>query len=189
MKKIAIFASGSGTNAENIITYFEKDPKITVALIASNNKFSKVLFRANKYNIPVLVFNKTELNNGDVLNALKLKGINFIVLAGFLLKIPDNIITFFLNKIINIHPSLLPLYGGKGMYGLYVHQKVFESKDKETGITIHFVNNKYDQGKIIFQAKCLIEPNMKIKAIAKKVHQLEMKFFPKIIESVLNEEN
>ena len=189
MQKIAIFASGNGTNTENIIKYFLNHPNIIISLIASNNKSAKVLARAKKYNIPILIFNNKELGTNHVLKELKLKEINFIVLAGFLLKIPTIIINKFMNKIINIHPSLLPRYGGKGMYGLHVHKKVFESKDKETGITIHFVNEKYDDGKIIFQAKCPITPKMTIKAIAKKVQALEIKFFPRIIESVLNEPN
>ena len=189
MQKIAIFASGNGTNAENIIKYFANNSRITVSLIGSNNRSAKVLQRAAKHSIPTLVFSKEELNTDHVLKELKLKEINFIVLAGFLLQIPRKITKNFINKIINIHPSLLPLYGGKGMYGLRVHQKVFESKDTETGITIHFVNHKYDNGKIIFQAQCQIELHMTIKAIIKKVHKLEMKFFPRIIESVLNEKN
>jgi len=189
MQKIAIFASGNGTNTENIIKYFSNHSRIIVSLIASNNQSAKVLDKAKKYNIATFVFNKEALNTNRVLQELELKEINFIVLAGFLLKIPLQLTNRFINKIINIHPSLLPLYGGKGMYGLRVHQKVFESKDKETGITIHFVNNKYDDGKIIFQAKCPIESNMTIKSIMKKVHELEIRFFPRVIESVLNESN
>lgn len=187
MKKIAIFASGEGSNAENIVKYFQQNSKIKVNLLASNNSEAKVLSRVSRYNIPTAIFNKQNLINGDVLEVLEQKKIDFIVLAGFLLKIPSMIIEKYLNKIINIHPSLLPLYGGKGMYGKYVHQKVFEGGDQETGITIHFVNEKYDDGLIIFQAKCLLQNNVTIKKIAKKVHDLEIKFYPKIIENILNE--
>ena len=189
MKKIAIFASGNGTNAENIIKYFNQNLTIEVSLIATNNQFSKVLERAKKNHIPTIVFSKEELNGGQILTRLKSEQINLIVLAGFLLKIPRKITKQYFNRIINIHPSLLPLYGGKGMYGLYVHQKVFDAKEKETGITIHYVNAKYDDGKIIFQAKCDIKANMGVKEIAKKVHKLEMKFFPRIIENILNEQD
>ncbi|MAZ58023.1 MAG: phosphoribosylglycinamide formyltransferase [Flavobacteriales bacterium] len=189
MKKIAIFASGSGSNAENIVKYFQQNDKIKVHLVGSNNSEAKVLDRVSRYSIPTTIFNKENLMNGDVLAILEQKQIDFIVLAGFLLKIPKMIINKYLNKIINIHPSLLPLYGGKGMYGNYVHQKVLEEGDNETGITIHFVNEKYDDGAIIFQAKCPLEDNLTIKKIAKKVHDLEMKFYPKIIENILNESN
>tara|TARA_B100002052_G_C15846811_1_gene582923 strand:- start:740 stop:1303 length:564 start_codon:yes stop_codon:yes gene_type:complete len=187
MKKIAIFASGNGSNAENIVKYFQKNDTVKVQLVGSNNPEAKVLDRVSQYNVPTFIFNKENLMNGDVLEILKQKKIDFIVLAGFLLKIPKMIIHRYLNKIINIHPSLLPLYGGKGMYGNYVHQKVLEAGDKETGITIHFVNEKYDDGAIIFQAKCLLEHNLTVKKIAKKVHDLEMKFYPKIIENILYE--
>ena len=189
MKKIAIFASGNGSNAENIVKYFQQNDKMKVYLVAANNSEAKVLSRVSPYNIPTIIFNKENLVNGDVLEILEQKQIDFIVLAGFLLKIPKMIINKYFNKIINIHPSLLPLYGGKGMYGNYVHQKVLEEGDKETGITIHFVNEKYDDGAIIFQAKCLLEDNLTIKKISKKVHDLEMKFYPKIIENILNENN
>ena len=189
MKKIAIFASGNGSNAENIIKYFQSSEQIKVVSVASNNPFAKVLHRSKKYNLDTFVFNKTELNSGVVLKKLKKLKVDFIVLAGFLIKIPLNIITTYKNKIINIHPSLLPLYGGKGMFGINVHQKVFESKDTETGITIHFVNQSYDKGAVIFQAKCGLRPNMSPKQIQKKVHKLELKFFPVIIENLLNGSN
>ncbi len=189
MKKIAIFASGNGSNAENIVKYFHQNEKIKVDLVGSNNSEAKVLDRVSRYRVPTIIFNKENLMNGGVLEILEQKKIDFIVLAGFLLKIPKTIINKYVNKIINIHPSLLPLYGGKGMYGNYVHQKVLEERDKKTGITIHFVNEKYDDGAIIFQAKCLLDDNLTIKKIAKKVHDLEIKFYPKIIENILNEQN
>ena len=189
MKRIAIFASGNGSNAENIIKFFYKKKKIKIELILSSNKQAKVLEKAKKHNIAIFTFTKVELNTGDVLSVLKLKKINFIVLAGFLLKIPKHIIIAYPKRIINIHPSLLPLYGGKGMYGRHVHQKVFDAKDRETGITIHFVNEAYDDGAIIFQAKCLLKKNTKVQQIEKQVKMLEKSFFPTIIEKILNEHN
>lgn len=186
MIKIAIFSSGNGSNAENIIKYFSKVDKIKIALILSNNPKAKVLNKAKKHDISTVVFNKSQLIEGVVLEILKMEEINFIVLAGFLLKIPKSIIDNYDHRIINIHPSLLPLYGGKGMYGMNVHQKVFESKDLQTGITIHFVNQSYDEGDIIFQAKCLLSQRITPKGIQKKVHNLEMQFFPRIIESVID---
>ena len=189
MIKIAVFASGNGTNAENIIKYFQNHPKITVDLVASNNLEANVLKRARKHSISILPFIPSELKNGKVMEHLKKQEISFIVLAGFLLKIPTNLISAYQNKIINIHPSLLPLYGGRGMYGIHVHKKVFEERNTETGITIHFVNEDYDDGAIIFQAKCSINKYDSVKEIANKVHKLEKKFFPKIIESILDEQN
>tara|TARA_B100000700_G_scaffold201052_1_gene221203 strand:+ start:913 stop:1482 length:570 start_codon:yes stop_codon:yes gene_type:complete len=189
MKKIAIFASGNGSNVENIIKFFKTNKSIKIALVASNNPVAGALIRGKKNGVSTTVFDKKSLNNGAVLEMLRLKKINFIVLAGFLLKIPEEIINNFKQKIINIHPSLLPLYGGKGMYGINVHQKVFDSKDHQTGITIHFVNKEYDEGTIIFQAKCQLSPKIKPRGIQKKVHDLEMKFFPRIIESLLNGTN
>ena len=189
MKRIAIFASGKGSNAENIVKYFKKSNTIKVELIASNNANAGVLDRIKKHGIKTFIFDKLELTNGKVLQALQSQKIDFIVLAGFLLKIPKTIIQIYLNKIINIHPSLLPLYGGKGMYGMRVHQKVSESKDLESGITIHFVNATYDDGAIIFQAKCYLYPNIKAKEIQKKVHKLELKFLPRIIQNLLDVKN
>ena len=187
MIKIAVFASGNGTNTENIIKYFQNHPKIKVDLVASNNLDAKVLKRARKHSVSILPFLPSDLKNGKVTEQLKNHEISFIVLAGFLLKIPATIISTYRNKIINIHPSLLPLYGGRGMYGIHVHKKVFEEGNTETGITIHFVNEDYDDGAIIFQAKCSINKYDSIKKIANKVHKLEKKFFPKIIESLLGE--
>ncbi len=189
MKKIAIFASGNGSNTENIIKYFRESNTIKVELVASNDSRAKVLNRAKAHNVLTIVFDKISLNNGAVLKQLKEKNISFIVLAGFLLKIPSHIIKKYSSRIINIHPSLLPLYGGKGMYGMHIHKKVSESKDLESGITIHFVNEIYDNGTIIFQAKCPLYPNIKPKEIRKRVHNLEIKFFPRIIENLLNGQN
>ncbi len=189
MKKIAIFSSGNGSNAENIIKYFKQNNKIKVELILSNRPGANVLNRAKNHNVDTFVFTKNSLNKGSVLKELNIKKIDFIVLAGFLLKIPEAIISCYKNKIVNIHPSLLPLYGGRGMYGIHVHNKVFDAKETKSGITIHFVNKKYDDGAVIFQAQCPIDSCIRPKDIQKKVHKLEMKFFPRIIETLLDGKN
>ena len=152
MKRIVVFASGSGTNAENIIKYFQKTEIASVTLLLSNNKKAKVLERAKKLSVPFLVFTKGEMNNTDlIIKILHRERHDLIILAGFLLKFPENILAIFSNKVINIHPALLPKYGGKGMYGMHVHEKVIANCEKETGITIHYVNKNYDEGAIIFQ--------------------------------------
>jgi phosphoribosylglycinamide formyltransferase-1 len=184
-KKIAILASGSGTNAENIIKHFSKSKNINISLILSNNKNAYVLERAKKYNIPAFVFSKNELNQDFIKNLLFSFSIDYIVLAGFLLLIPEKIISTYRNRIINIHPALLPKYGGKGMYGDNVHKSVIENKEDKSGITIHFVNEKYDEGQIIFQDFCKVEQFDTIDSLAKKIHQLEYENFPKEIEKVI----
>ena len=152
MKRIVVFASGSGTNAENIIKYFQKTEIASVTLLLSNNKKAKVLERAKKLSVPFLVFTKGEMNNTDlIIKILHRERPDLIILAGFLLKFPENILAIFSNKVINIHPALLPKYGGKGMYGMHVHETVIANCEKETGITIHYVNENYDEGAIIFQ--------------------------------------
>jgi phosphoribosylglycinamide formyltransferase 1 len=185
LKKIAILASGSGSNAENISNYFKTSQKGEVVIIGSNKKEAFVLERAKKLNIPSFTFTKSELESGEVANILTNHDIDKIVLAGFLLKIPANLIQSFPEQIINIHPALLPKYGGKGMYGDFVHEAVKASGDQETGITIHLVNENYDEGKIIFQAAVNIRPEDTPADIAQKVHQLEYEYFPKVIESLL----
>ena len=187
MKNIAIFASGSGSNAENIIKFFKKHPTIRVGLVASNNPDARVLQRARSLSVPTVILNRIDLHTNKAFRVLKKQQIHFIVLAGFLVKIPTNIISEYNQKIINIHPSLLPKHGGKGMYGRRVHEKVKSSGDTETGITIHFVNENYDEGTIIFQAKSTINKNATIKTIEKKVRNLEIQFFPYIIERVIND--
>lgn len=188
MKKIAIFASGSGSNAENIIIFFAKNPKIGVDSVFSNVSDAFVLERAKKYNIPTFTFNRNELKQPEfVLAKMKERGIDFIVLAGFLWLMPDSIIQAFPNKIINIHPALLPAYGGKGMYGAKVHEAVIAAKEKKSGITIHYVNEHYDDGAIIFQATCEITPQDTPDTLAAKIHELEYKYFPEVIESVVDE--
>ncbi|HNZ43287.1 MAG TPA: phosphoribosylglycinamide formyltransferase [Bacteroidales bacterium] len=186
MKKIAIFASGNGSNAENIINHFAGSQSVEIALILCNNSKAYVIERAKNHRIPCMIFKSKELRETPVvLNKLKELNIDFIVLAGFLLLIPTAIIRAFHNRIINIHPALLPKYGGKGMYGGFVHEAVRNSGDTETGISIHFVNEKYDAGAVIFQARCPVTPEDTAETIAHKVHQLEYRYFPEIIEKVI----
>ena len=188
MKKIVIFASGSGTNAENIAVHFSKSRFAEVVCIFSNNENAKVLERAKKYNISSEVFSKEDFSGDKVLQKLKNIQPNLIILAGFLLKFPQNIIQSFPDKIINIHPALLPKFGGKGMYGMNVHRAVIENKEVETGITIHFVNENYDEGNIIFQKSVPLSTDETPESVAAKVHELEQRFFPEIIEKLLNQD-
>ena len=189
MKRIAIFASGNGSNAENIIQYFKSHQSISVSLVLSNNPSARVLKRASNHSVDTYTFDRSQLLSKEITNVLKKACIDMIILSGFILKIPINIIRKYPNKIINIHPSLLPLYGGKGMYGRNVHKAVYLSNDKVTGITIHFANEEYDMGDVIFQAKTSLPAKRSITLIEKKVRKLELKFFPIIIENLLNEYN
>lgn len=183
MHKIAIFASGSGTNAENIIKYFQNSSKIEIVLVLSNNKNAFVLERAAKLGIESTVFDKPTFTDTDnIVRLLRTRSVDSIVLAGFLWLIPKNMLAAYNNKIINIHPALLPKYGGKGMYGMHVHKSVISNKEKESGISIHYVNEKYDDGDIIFQAKCAITENDTPEMLAEKIHDLEYEHFPKVIE-------
>ncbi len=184
MIRIVIFASGSGTNAENIIKHFEKINIVKVNFVLTNNRNAGALKRSKRFNVPSKVFSKSELNSDDFLQFLKNEA-DFIILAGFLLKIPEKLIQTFPNKIVNIHPALLPKYGGKGMYGMFVHKAVVANKESETGITIHYVNQNYDEGAIIFQAKVAIIAQDTPEDVAAKIHQLEQDNFPKIIENIL----
>jgi len=185
-KKIVIFASGSGTNAENIIKYFQKNGKAEVTAVFSNKRSAKVLKRAHDLHVKALHFDREALyDSNEVLNLLKDQQPNLIVLAGFLWIFPNKILHEFHNKVINLHPALLPKYGGKGMYGMNVHRAVVEKKEVETGITIHYVNGKYDEGEIIFQATTAVEPTDSAEDIAEKIHQLEYEHFPKVIENLL----
>ena len=184
MKKIAIFASGSGSNAQNIIEYFKGNRNVIVDSLWSNNENAYALIRAERLGIETFTFSRDELYNSiDVLEELSERKIDMIVLAGFLWLVPRSLTEEF--TIINIHPALLPKYGGKGMYGNYVHEAVIKNKDKESGITIHYVNQNYDEGNIIFQATCDIERNDTPESLAQKVHQLEYEHFPRIIEEVV----
>ena len=183
MKNIVIFASGSGSNAENIYNYIKNNDDINISLIVTNNKNAFVIERAKKLNIPCEIITKSQFqNNQFVLDTLSKYNTDFIVLAGFLLLIPEYLIENY--KIINIHPALLPNYGGKGMYGDNVHKAVIENKEKESGITIHYVNSKYDEGKIIFQAKCEVTPQDSFETLAEKIHSLEYEHFPHVIVEV-----
>jgi phosphoribosylglycinamide formyltransferase-1 len=184
-KRIAIFSSGSGSNAENIIQYFLKSDKFVFPVIVSNKKDAYVHERAKRLQIPSFSFSRDDFSTGEtILGFLKQYNVDCIVLAGFLQKIPEIIIQAFPDKIINIHPALLPKYGGKGMYGMHVHESVAKSGDKETGISIHYVNNNYDEGNIIFQASCPVLPTDTPMMIAEKVHALEYEHFPAVIEKI-----
>jgi phosphoribosylglycinamide formyltransferase 1 len=186
MHRLAIFASGSGTNAENIIRYFQNKPQIKVSCICTNRADAYVAERVRPYNIPVFVFSRQDFYESDkILDYLKENKIDWIILAGFLWLIPANLIDRYSSRIINIHPALLPKYGGKGMYGASVHKAVIENQEKQSGITIHFVNNEYDKGNIIFQVACNIDPSDTPDTLASKVHALEYKHFPRVIEEVV----
>ncbi|MGY8987225.1 MAG: phosphoribosylglycinamide formyltransferase [Flavobacteriales bacterium] len=186
VKKIAIFASGEGTNTENICNYFSTSTRFEVVLIATNKKDSFVINRAQKLNIPSFVFSKNDLNNSVIVEKKLLElEVDFIVLAGFLLKIPKKIISLYSDKIVNIHPSLLPKFGGKGMFGENVHQSVIESGEKESGITIHYVNNNYDEGGVILQEKCSVSEDETVESLSEKIKKLEHEFFPKTIEKII----
>lgn len=180
---IALFASGSGTNAEEIFKYFQANKTIDVTVLLTNNPQAFVLERAKKFNVPAYTFTRKQFNDAVyILDLLTKHQTTHIVLAGFLWLVPDYLIKAFPKKIINIHPALLPKYGGKGMYGMSVHEAVKASSEKETGITIHEVNEHYDDGKIIFQKKCKISNDDFPEDIANKVHSLEYKYYPQVIE-------
>ena len=186
VKKIVIFASGEGTNTENICNYFSTSTRFEVVLIATNKKDSFVINRAQKLNIPSFVFSKNDLNNSVIVEKKLLElEVDFIVLAGFLLKIPKKIINLYSDKIVNIHPSLLPKFGGKGMFGENVHQSVIESGEKESGITIHYVNNNFDEGGVILQEKCSVSEDETVESLSEKIQKLEHEFFPKTIEKII----
>lgn len=181
--RIAIFASGNGTNAEAIITHFQQHPTIEVVLLLSNNKEAFALERAQRLHVASKVFNKSQFRESDeVINWLKEHKVTYVVLAGFLWLIPDNLIKAYPERIVNIHPALLPKFGGKGMYGKKVHEAVKASEEKETGITIHLVNEHYDEGKILFQASCNVLSSDSPDDISAKVNQLEYKHYAAVIE-------
>ena len=184
-KNIAIFASGSGTNAENIIRYFQKKRSAVVQLVLSNKKDAYVLERAKCLNVSCRYFPKNDWEEGsEILSLLKAHEIELIVLAGFLLKIPDLLLQAYPHRIINIHPALLPKYGGKGMYGDRVHEAVVAAGEKETGITIHYIDEEYDKGEILFQATCPVLPTDTPEEVATKVHALEYEHYPQVIDSL-----
>jgi len=188
MKRIVIFASGSGSNAENLIKFFHNSDNVSVIQVLTNNPHAKVLDRCKKLNVSALSFNRIAFSKSkDVLNILKASQPDLIVLAGFLWKFPKFILKAYPNKVINIHPALLPNYGGKGMYGMNVHEAVVNNKETETGITIHYVNENYDEGAIIFQAKCNVILTDSAEDVAGKIHLLEMEHFPKVVDELLKD--
>ncbi len=187
MKNIAIFASGNGTNCEAIMKHFCNSSEICVALVITNNNKAKVIERAKNFNVPVRCLSKENINTPEIiLPLLQSYNIYIIVLAGFMLFIPDFLISAYPQKIVNIHPSLLPKYGGKGMYGINVHKAVKDNEEKETGITIHYVNNQYDSGERIAQFSTRLLPTDDVDAIANKVHALEYAHYPIVIEQLLS---
>jgi len=186
MKKIAIFASGSGTNAENIIMYASKVKTFEVTKIYCNKPHAGIIERAYKLDVPVVVFNrKTFYETETLLDDMKNDNVDLVVLAGFLWLVPGNILKHYSNRIINIHPALLPKFGGKGMYGAKVHEAVVEAGEKESGITIHLVNEEYDRGEILFQASCPVERDDTPDSLAHKIHDLEYRYFPGEVETFL----
>ena len=185
IKKIILFASGSGTNVENICRFFEHDDNVEIVKVFTNNPKAGVLNRIKSFDVEFEVFDKTSFTNGRLLNEIKTINPDLIILAGFLWKIGGGWVQAFPSKIINIHPALLPKYGGKGMYGSHVHKAVKENKETETGITIHFVNEEYDKGDFIFQEKVSLNPEDNEDDIATKIHGLEQQHFPKVIASLL----
>jgi phosphoribosylglycinamide formyltransferase-1 len=187
MHNIAIFASGSGSNAQRIAEYFNSNHHVKISRIFCNRKDAYVLKRAENLEIPSTVFTREDFYESSVvLNQLLRDKTDMIVLAGFLWFVPENILKAFQNRIVNIHPALLPKYGGKGMYGSMVHEAVIAAREKESGITIHFVNEKYDEGEIIFQAKCKVEESDTTESLANKIHKLEYEHYPKIIKKLVS---
>ena len=184
--RIAIFASGTGSNARKIMEHFQDHPAIRVALVVSNNVDAGVLEIARNFDIKSLIINKKQLNDPGLLESiLQDHGIQCIVLAGFLLKIPDHRITAYPQKIVNIHPALLPAFGGKGMYGMHVHEAVIKSGVKESGISIHYVDNQYDHGETIFQARCTVSPDETPESLSKKIQRLEHEHYASVLERLL----
>ena len=185
-KRIAVFASGSGTNAQNIFEYFSENESVIVDSLWVNKPEAFALKRAENYGVDSFVFDRDRFyKTGEIVETLRNRKVDLIVLAGFLWLIPDNLVQNF--TIVNIHPALLPKYGGKGMYGMNVHRAVIKNGEKESGITIHYVNEKYDDGEVIFQTACTLEPGDTPEKVAEKVHELEYKHFPQVIEKVLLE--
>lgn len=187
MKNIAIFASGEGTNAENLFNYFNNDKRVKIKLVVTNSDTAGVVVRAERHKKNVQIISKTALQEytSQIIEFLQTEKIDFIVLAGFLLKIPEAFVKAFPHQIINIHPSLLPKYGGKGMYGMNVHKAVIENREPESGITIHYVNEEYDKGEVILQAKCDVNENDTAESLSAKIRKLEFEYLPKAIEKII----
>jgi phosphoribosylglycinamide formyltransferase-1 len=186
MKNIVLFASGGGSNAEQIMRYFDKAAAIKVVALFTNNAAAGAIEKALQYNVPVILFTRGQFNDGTVMERLIEFNANLIVLAGFLWKVPSDIIAAYTDKIVNIHPALLPKYGGKGMYGINVHRAVLENGEKESGITIHYVNDNYDEGNIIFQQVVALEECTTPEHVAQKVLELEHRHFPEVIEKLIS---
>ena len=187
MTNLAIFASGAGSNARKIIEHFHRHPSVKIALIVSNRPDAGILSIADEFGIERVIISKSILYDEMAMpEMLDKRGIGFVVLAGFLLLVPTYLVKKFDRRMVNIHPALLPKFGGKGMYGSHVHEAVRAARETETGITIHFCNAEYDEGDIIFQAKCPVAPTDSADDIARKVHALEHQFFPKVIEKVVS---
>ena len=182
--KIAIFASGNGSNAEAIINHLHLNMKMSVIAIYSNNKTAYVLERAKRHNIDSFTFSKTEFYDDEFQKSLKNNSYDLIVLAGFMWLLPESMVNNYPDKIINIHPALLPKYGGKGMYGDFVHKAVLKNKESKSGITIHFVNEHYDEGAIILQKSCPVLPVDNVESLAERIHKLEHKYYPKVVEEI-----
>lgn len=188
VKRIAIFASGSGSNAERIVSYFESHSEVEISFFLTNNPQAGVIERGRRLGIPTLIFDKKTFSKTDkIVEILEKQGIDLIILGGFLWLIPENMVKAFPNKIINIHPALLPKYGGKGMWGHFVHEAVVANKENESGITIHYVNENYDEGQIIAQYTCEVNATDTPEMVAKSVQVLEHQYFPLVIEKLLNE--
>ncbi|MCH2234920.1 MAG: phosphoribosylglycinamide formyltransferase [Crocinitomicaceae bacterium] len=185
MEQLAIFASGGGSNAQAIIDYFEGNEEIKIALIVTNNQNAGVIDRGRKHKLPVFIHAKDDMNNGILLQALRIHGVSFVILAGYLKMISPDLSKAYHNKMVNIHPALLPKYGGKGMYGMNVHRAVFENKEEVSGITIHYVNERYDEGEIILQESCDIRDCSSPEEIQKAVLKVEHEFFAPTIEKLL----
>lgn len=186
--RIAILGSGNGSNAQRITEYFANNSQIKIATFISNKKDAYIIERAKNLKVPCKYFGRNDFYSTDnVLNYLKELDIDFVVLAGFLWLVPQNLLLQYPNRIVNIHPALLPNYGGKGMYGSHVHEAVIANKEKESGITIHLVNQNYDEGTTVFQAKCKINDTDTPETLANKIHELEYEYFPKVIEQIVEE--
>jgi phosphoribosylglycinamide formyltransferase-1 len=190
MNNIAIFASGSGTNAQRLIERFSPITDTKISVLLTNNRNAGVIERAKKFNVPVRIFDRKEFYYSDNIAVfLQNEGVEWVILAGFLWLIPSNLLKIFPDRIVNIHPALLPKYGGKGMYGMNVHQAVIDAQEKESGITIHYVNEEYDKGNVIFQATCPVETGDTPETLAAKIHELEYKYFPVVMEKLILNKN
>lgn len=188
MKNIVLFASGGGSNAEQIMRYFAGSPNVRVTAVFTNNAAAGVIEKAKQYKVPAIIFGRDEMNSGELAEKVSEYHPDLIVLAGFLWKFPTDIIAQYPDRVINIHPALLPKYGGKGMFGMHVHRKVLEDKEPESGITIHYVNDNYDEGNIIFQERVTLDGCTTAEEVAAKVLELEHRHFPEVIEKLLKKD-